>query len=130
MSKGERLKQLRDNISMSQTEAADRIGVSKQTLYKYEKDLITNIPSDIVEKISSLYNTTPAYIMGWEDENGNRTFHGQLIDIYVDANAQKEREERALTILSQIEALDPEEQAELFSFLRFLQTKSDPPRSN
>lgn len=66
MSKGERLKWLRKNVSLSQTEAAERIGVSKQTLYKYEKDIITNIPSDIVEKISELYGTSPAYIMGWE----------------------------------------------------------------
>lgn len=31
---------------MSQVEFADKINVSKQTLYKYENDIITNIPSD------------------------------------------------------------------------------------
>ena len=31
---------------MSQVEFADKINVSKQTLYKYEDDIITNIPSD------------------------------------------------------------------------------------
>lgn len=66
MSKGERLRQLRSQKGFSQVEAAERAGVSKQTLYKYEKDIITNIPSDVIEKIAALYETTPAYIMGWE----------------------------------------------------------------
>ena len=68
MSKGERLRQLREKKGLSQVEAAERIGVSKQNLYKYEKDIITNIPSDIVERIAKLYETTPAYLMGWEDQ--------------------------------------------------------------
>ena len=46
MTKGERIKKLRKSMGFSQVEFADRIGVSKQTLYKYENDIVTNIPSD------------------------------------------------------------------------------------
>lgn len=66
MSKGERLRKLREKSGLSQTEAAEKIGVSKQTLYKYEKDLITNIPSNYIEKMADIYDTTPDYIMGWD----------------------------------------------------------------
>ena len=51
---------------MSHTDMADSICVSKQTLYKYENDIITNIPSDKIEEISALTGVSPAYIMGWE----------------------------------------------------------------
>ena len=64
--KGSRIKEAREKIGMSQTDMADRIGVSKQTLYKYENDIITNIPSDKIEEISALTGVSPAYMMGWE----------------------------------------------------------------
>ena len=65
MTKGHRIKTLRDNAGYSQVELADKIGVSKQTLYKYENDIITNIPSDKIELIAEYTHSTPAYIMGW-----------------------------------------------------------------
>ena len=68
MTKGERIVALRESKGMSQTELADKIGVSKQLMYKYENDIITNIPSDKIYAISVELNTSPAYIMGWEEE--------------------------------------------------------------
>ena len=65
---GERIKSLRERNNLSQTELADKIGVSKQTLYKYENNIITNIPSDKVEAIATLCGVSPAYIMGWDKE--------------------------------------------------------------
>ena len=46
MTVGERLKSLREQLGMSQVDFAAKINVSKQTLYKYENNIITNIPSD------------------------------------------------------------------------------------
>ena len=50
---------------MSQVDFADKINVSKQTLYKYENNIITNIPSDKIEAAARLGNVSPAYLMGW-----------------------------------------------------------------
>lgn len=63
---GTRIKEAREKSALSQTDMADRIGVSKQTLYKYENDIITNIPSDKIEAISRITGVSPAYIMGWD----------------------------------------------------------------
>ena len=72
MSVGKRLKRLRTDLGMSQVEFAKAIGVSKQTLYKYENDMITNIPSDKIEAAAALGKVTPSFLMGWEDEaDGN-----------------------------------------------------------
>lgn len=66
MTVGERLKSLRENIGLSQVDFADKINISKQTLYKYENNLITNIPSDKIEAAAKLGGISPAYLMGWE----------------------------------------------------------------
>lgn len=68
MTVGERIKTLRNQLGMSQVEFADKINVSKQTLYKYENNIITNIPSDKIEAAAAIGNVTPAFLMGWEKE--------------------------------------------------------------
>lgn len=67
MTKGQRIKNKREELRISQTDLANAIGVSKQTLYKYENDIVTNIPSDVIERLSSRLDCTPGYIMGWEN---------------------------------------------------------------
>lgn len=66
MTVGERIKDLRLKSGISQVNFADKINVSKQTLYKYENNIITNIPSDKIELMAKVLHTTPAYLMGWE----------------------------------------------------------------
>lgn len=64
---GDRIKKVREMANLSQVDLANKLDIKKQTLYKYENNIITNIPSDKIEKIALLCKTTPAYIMGWED---------------------------------------------------------------
>lgn len=68
MTVGERIKKLRTGLGLSQVDFADKINVSKQTLYKYENNIITNIPSDKIEAAARIGNISPAYLMGWERE--------------------------------------------------------------
>ena len=68
MSIGKKIKNLRLQNGISQTELAERIKISKQTLYKYEKGIVTNIPSDKIEALADALNTTPSFLMGWEKE--------------------------------------------------------------
>ena len=67
MTIGQRIKALREQKGISQIELAEKIGVSKQNLYKYENGIISNIPSDKIEAAAAALETSPAYIMGWED---------------------------------------------------------------
>lgn len=68
MSKGERIKELRLKKGMSQSELAKALNTTKQTISKYEKSIVTNIPSDKIEAMSILFNTSPEYILGWNEE--------------------------------------------------------------
>lgn len=68
MTKGERIRQLRISKGISQSELAKYLSTTKQTISKYEKSIVTNIPSDKVEAMATLFGSTPQYILGWEDE--------------------------------------------------------------
>ena len=83
MTIGERIKELRNRLNMSQVAFADKINVSKQTLYKYENNLITNIPSDKIEAIAKIGNTTPEYIMGWTSNPNVSSLKGKITPISV-----------------------------------------------
>ena len=67
MTKGERLRKRREQLGLSQTEVANSVNVSKQTLYKYENDIVSNIPSDKIEALARKLETTPEFLMGWEE---------------------------------------------------------------
>ena len=66
MTTGERIKHLRIEKKITQEEMAKALNTTKQTISKYEKGIVTNIPSDRIEAMSKLLNTTPEYILGWE----------------------------------------------------------------
>ena len=66
MTIGERIKAARERKNISQIELAKLIGSSKQSVYKYENNIITNIPSNKIEAIAKALSTTPAELMGWE----------------------------------------------------------------
>lgn len=66
MSKGERIRLLREKAGYSQEELAKKLHTTKQTIYKYEKDIVTNIPSNRIEELAVILDSTPEYIMGWE----------------------------------------------------------------
>ena len=66
MTKGERIRLRREQLGMTQTQLAEAIGSTKQNIYKYENDIISNIPSDKMESIAAALRTDPAYLMGWE----------------------------------------------------------------
>ena len=67
MSISNRLRELREESELTLEEVGNRIGTSKQTMYKYENNIITNIPFDKIEALANVYKTTPAYIMGWDN---------------------------------------------------------------
>lgn len=69
MTRGDKIKTAREKCGITQTMLADKIGVSKQTMYKYESNIVTNIPTDKIEAIADVCHCTPEYLMGWSEES-------------------------------------------------------------
>lgn len=66
-----RIKRRRLELGLTADEVAAAIGVSRATLYRYEAGDIAKIPSCLVEKLSHVLDTTPAHLLGIEDESRN-----------------------------------------------------------
>lgn len=84
MTIGERIKNRRTSLGISQVSLADKVGISKQSLYKYENGIITNIPSDKISQIAVVLDTTPAYLMGWDKKGEDATLEEKLLARYMD----------------------------------------------
>ena len=67
MNIGQRMRERRKELKMSADELAKRLGKDRSTIYRYEKGDIENLPLDILEPIANALETTPAYLMGWEN---------------------------------------------------------------
>lgn len=67
MTVGQTLRNLREKNNMTLDEVAKRLGVTRQTLHKYETGIISNIPLSKIEELSKIYMVNPAFITGWED---------------------------------------------------------------
>lgn len=80
MTLGDRLKTLRLSSGISQVDLADRLDISKQTLYKYENNIITNVPSDKIEAAAKIFKVSPSYLMGW-DLDVDSPNHGVIIPV-------------------------------------------------
>ena len=68
----ERLKKRRKELGLTQEELADKISTTKQTIYKYENEVVTNIPSDRIKELAKVLCTTPAYLMGWNEPSDSK----------------------------------------------------------
>lgn len=85
MGVGLNIRKIREAYGYSQTELAKIIGVSKQTLYKYENEIITNIPASKISAIADACHVSPGEIMGWEEKPEAPDFtpeHGEILEMY------------------------------------------------
>lgn len=68
---GQRIKQQREAIGLSQEELAQKLGYkSRSTINKIESGINDITQSKVIEFAQAL-GTTPAYLMGWEEEKDN-----------------------------------------------------------
>ncbi len=70
---GEIIKRLRLENGMTQEELGKHIGVQKSAIRKYESGMVENIPRSSIQKMATLFNVRPSYLMGWEDNAKKHT---------------------------------------------------------
>lgn len=83
MTIGDRLKKLRQNSNLTLQDAGELVGTTKQNLFKYENNIITNIPIDKIEKLAEIYNSTPIEILGWESYTNKKSSSKSAIYNYL-----------------------------------------------
>lgn len=80
MNIGDRIKLRRSQLEKTLQEVGSDVGVTRATIQRYENGNIQNIPSDKIELLAKSLKTTPAYLMGWEeDETINQSIQEQKL---------------------------------------------------
>ena len=97
--KGERIRQLREAKGLTQEMLAAKLKISKQTIGKYEKNIVTNIPSNRIEELAIALDSTPEYIMGWEKIT-------KINDIISDAVVNMRNDQDYLDIVAALNSMD------------------------
>lgn len=71
MSVGQRIKAAREKRDLTLEEVAKRCETTKQTIYKYENDIVTNIPYEKIVLLSKALDVTPSYLFGWDKKESS-----------------------------------------------------------
>ena len=64
----QRIKALRQEKGLTLEQVADVVGVGKSTVRKWETGMIANMKRDKIADLAKALGTTPAYLMGWKEE--------------------------------------------------------------
>lgn len=67
-----KIKELRQAKGLTLEQVATVVGVGKSTVRKWETGMIANMKRDKIADLAKALGTTPAYLMGWEDEENQK----------------------------------------------------------
>lgn len=68
MTIGQRIKTVRESKNMTLDDVAKLCNTTKQTIFKYENEIVTNIPYDKIVLLSKALRVSPSYLFGWEED--------------------------------------------------------------
>ena len=69
MEMGKKIYNLRVQKGLTLEELGNMVGVGKSTVRKWENGMIANMKRDKILKVSEALDTTPAYLLGWDEED-------------------------------------------------------------
>ncbi len=75
---GDRIKELRERKKMTQEELGKAIGTTKQTIFKYETNKISNIPYNRLFLIATVLETDPFELLGWKEAESTENTAGTI----------------------------------------------------
>lgn len=64
----DRLRDLRLSRGLTLQQVADYVGLQKAAIYKYEHGLTVNPKRSLIEKLATLFQVSPSYLLGINDE--------------------------------------------------------------
>ena len=56
---------------MTLDDVAKRCNTTKQTIFKYENEIVTNIPYDKIVLLSNALDVSPSYLFGWDEKESS-----------------------------------------------------------
>lgn len=72
---GAKIKRLRTDMGMTLEALGEKVGVGKSTVRKWENGMIENMKRDKIAKVANALNVSPAYLMGWDEEEKDNSYY-------------------------------------------------------
>ncbi len=132
MTIGERIKQKREELNLSQDELAKRLGYkSRSSINKIELNQ-RNLTQSKIKAIADALETTPAYIMGWDEKDNleriqyeleiaeliSNRYGSNILKVFQDYISLNEKEREKLSeMLSKYITLDEIDRAEIRGYI-------------
>lgn len=127
---GERIKQRRLELGYTADALAKLLNKNRATIYRYENGDIENMPIDVLEPLAKALNTTPAYLMGWQEphQQNESILSDQTEGYYVDPETAEFAEylrtrPGARMLFSAAKDITKEEMEETVKYIEFLKSK-------
>lgn len=125
---GERIKQRRLELGYTADALAKLLNKNRATIYRYENGDIENIPIDVLEPLAKALNTTPAYLMGWQEphqQNKSIQKEGYYVDPETAEYAEMLRTRPEMRMLfSASRGISKEEMQEAVNYIEFIKSRN------
>ena len=72
MDMSSKIKTLRKSLGLTLEDVGNHVGVGKSTVRKWENGDIVNMRRDKIAKLAEALQTSPAYLMGWEEKENKK----------------------------------------------------------
>lgn len=125
---GERIKQRRLELGYTADALAKLLNKNRATIYRYENGDIENMPIDVLEPLAKALNTTPAYLMGWQEphqQNKSTQKEGYYVDPETAEYAEMLRTRPEMRMLfSASRGISKEEMQEAVNYIEFIKSRN------
>ena len=74
-----KIKKLRQEKGLTLEQVANIVGVGKSTVRKWDTGMIANMKRDKIAALAKALDTTPVYLMGWEEEQKKNDIQADII---------------------------------------------------
>lgn len=106
MTLGEKVKLKREELNLSQEELAEKMNYkSKTSIHKIEVG-ITDLPLSKVKELAAVLKTTPAYLMGWEEDKSQKKENNIFSKLTAEELAKLEKFKNMSTVMFMNEGND------------------------
>ena len=102
MNLSEKIRYLRIQKGMTQAELAEKLNTTKQTIGKYENQVVTNLPLNRIQELADALDTPPAYLMGWGEEKPADASSADELDLTILSLVKQLPEEQKRFLLAQL----------------------------
>ena len=114
MGMSERIKERRLLIGLTQEELAQRLGLQKSAIAKYENGRVKNIKRSIIVHMAQILECSPTYLLGFDDDTSKEASHIIEVPSYPNISPVAKR---SIPVLGKIACGEPilmDEQVELY----------------